>query len=110
MTLVGITGYRVAFAAAAQGYDGWRATLAIRTQDPAIHLQVRFVDEPSAWDDHQHVNETGDSTVFVGIEHFASFYRVLQSERPLYLTLVGPPVNSAAMHSGYEPAGEEESR
>lgn len=110
MRLVGITGYRVAFAAAAQGFDGWRASISIRTQDPLTTIQVRFVDDVEAYADLQQVQEDGGSDVFLHIERFSAFYHVLQSERPLYITLLGPPANTAALHSGYEPAGEEESR
>lgn len=110
MRLVGITGYRVAFAAAAQGFDGWRASIAIRTLDPQTTIEVRFVDDVSAFAHLQQVREDGASDVYLDVARFSAFYQVVQSERPLYLTLIGPPVNSAALSSGYEPAGEEEAR
>lgn len=102
-----IIGYRVAVAATSGGYDGWRATIVVTTLDADLGARLRFVDDPAAWADRERVVEQGVCEVFVHVDRLAEFHQLVQSERPLFLTIRDGEV---AVQSGHEPVGEEEAR
>jgi len=102
-----VAGYRVAVAGSGAGYDGWRATIVVTTLDPDLGARLRFVDDPPAWADRERVVETGVSEVFLHVDRLAEFHHLVQTERPLFLTIRD---GELVVQSAHEPVGEEESR
>jgi hypothetical protein len=102
-----ITSYEVSFATCSQGFNEWRKNIIVNTQDPATMCDIRFVDNPSSLPpEWEKVDENGISVVYLPSDQFPSLLEVLQTEKPLFLTLyaIGKHV---LVQTGAEPPGEE---
>jgi len=103
-----ITSYEVFFATCSQGFNEWRKNIIVHTQDSATNCDIRFVDNPSDLpQDWEKVNENGWSVVYLPSGEFTSLLEVLQTEKPLFLTLYAS-TKRAIIQTGAEPPGEEE--
>jgi hypothetical protein len=106
--LVQVTSYIARMAAGSQGFNEWRENINISTEDSSTGCDVRFVDDPSAWQNVETVNENGWSMVYLPHAAFQNFLHLLQTEQPLFLVLYGGASKRAVLQTGSEPAGEEE--
>ncbi len=102
-----ISSYSVYYAACSAGFNEWRKNIFIRTEDPKISADLRFVDKPAKVASLEQANETGVSLLYLRAGEFSGFLEVLRTEKPLYLVLYGDS-KRAIVQTGPEPPGEDE--
>jgi hypothetical protein len=104
---VKVTHYQIIIAIDSVGFNEWRHNIMVWSDDPTTLCDIRFVDNPALFKQHEKVRENGPSQLYLPLDAFASTVDLLRNEKPLYIILYEPE-NMAIIQSIGEPPGEGE--
>ena len=103
-----ITSYQVYVSASSEGFNEWRRNIFLHTEEDGVYVSLRFVDGDATGRNHEQVRENGTSLVYLPMDNFDTILHLLQTEKPVFVSLY-ESANWALIQTGQEPPGDEES-